>query len=90
MGVDFDVVLEYDGEDSVRNDFVCELDNFVYPSLRKWDGAYEGDLRDSSNKKHSLKTEEYSKYYICLSWGLNKIAPKIKSIKKIEVKQRIG
>ena len=82
MGRQFEIVLEYDGENPVRNTFLCEIDNLNYSVLRNWEDLYDSDLNKYSSKKHSQKTLELSDRFGCHSWGANNIECKIEAIKK--------
>lgn len=83
MSREFVVVLEYDGKNPVRNDFVCKIDELCYSSLRNWEDLYGNNvLGKHSPKKHSLKMSKMSKYHGCLSWGVNEIVPQIEKIKE--------
>jgi hypothetical protein len=83
VGREFVAVLEYDGENPIRNDFICVIDDLNYSYLRDWEDLYGNNvLTKISSKKHSLKTSKRSKYHGCFSWGVNEIIPQIEKIKK--------
>jgi hypothetical protein len=84
MGVRFEVCLEYDGKKTRRNDFICRLDDDTcYIHLKNWKGLYDSDLRAECIKENSLKLERMTYgYYLSFSWGIDKIVPKIKLIKR--------
>jgi hypothetical protein len=77
----FEITLEYDGEDPIRNTFLCEIDELYYSVLRDYEDLY-GIKSKYSHKKESVKTSEMSDYFMCLAWGTKEIAEKIESIKK--------
>ena len=86
MGRYFHVVLEYDGENPVRNTFLCEIGDFYYSELRYWEDLYDSDLRKHSDKKHSIKTQKVLDCGGFYSWGINNIPKKIEAIRK-EIEQ---
>jgi len=72
-----------DGENPIRNTFLCKIDELEYSSLRTWEDLYSGDLDHYSPKKDSLKTrKELYDCYACHSWGIESIANKIDAIKR--------
>ena len=81
MGRYFNIALEHDGENPIRNTFLCTIDDFNYSDLRYWEDLYDGDLCKFSSKKHSLQTRGMAEYG-CHSWGIDNIAKKIEMIKK--------
>jgi hypothetical protein len=81
MSRTFDVVLEYDGENPVRNTFLCKIDELYYSVLRDYDDLYGVGFK-CPRKKKSLKTSKMSERFGCYSWGTKEIAEKIESIKK--------
>ena len=76
------IVLEHDGENPVRDDFVCKIDELYYSCLRDWEDLYDNDLSKFSPKKNSLKTLRLSEGHGCYSWGINNIVLKIESVKR--------
>ena len=82
MGRQFRIALEYDGENPIRNTFLCEIDDLNYSALRYWEDLHNGDLNNYSSKKHSLKIRDLSEGSGCRSWGISNIENKIKAIKK--------
>ncbi|MDR2693158.1 MAG: hypothetical protein LBB74_02965 [Chitinispirillales bacterium] len=77
----FEIALEYDGEDPVRNTFLCEIDELNYSVLRDYDGLYYIDTT-FSGKEWSKRTSEMKDYYVGSTWGTKEIAEKIESMKK--------
>jgi hypothetical protein len=77
----FEIALEYDGEDPVRNTFLCEIDELNYSVLRDYDGLYYIDTT-FSGKERSKRTLEMKDYYVGSTWGTKEIAEKIESMKK--------
>jgi len=93
MGVRFEAVLEYDGEDPIRNDFVCRLNDYCYPALKTWDDLYNNILYKESLKSHALLTREYADDHPLLysQWGINEINLQIEKIKEqIEAKAKLN
>jgi uncharacterized Fe-S radical SAM superfamily protein PflX len=81
MSRQFVIVLEYDGEDPIRNTFLCEIDELEYSVLRDYEDLYYIDTK-YSKKEYSVKTSEMKDYFMCSAWGTKEIAEKIESIKK--------
>ena len=81
MGRDLRINLEYDGENPIRNTFLCGIDS-DYFALKKWEDLYGSGLDEHSGKKHSLQTLESSGNFGCHSWGIKKIDRKIEEIKR--------
>jgi hypothetical protein len=81
MSRQFDIVLEYDGENPVRNTFLCKIDNLQCSVLRDYEDLYYIGTK-FSEKKNSIKTVKMSKWFGCWTWGIKEIAEKIESIKK--------
>jgi hypothetical protein len=77
----FEIVLEYDGENPIRNTFLCEVDELCYSDLRDYEGLFGIDTK-VSHKKKSIKTSKMSKYHGCNTWGTKEIVEEIESIKK--------
>ena len=77
MGRQLSIVLEYDGENPIRNTFLCEINDFSYSELRYWEDLYDLDLCKTPYKKNSLKILEILDGYGCHSWGINNIVKKI-------------
>ena len=77
MGRDLNITLEHNGENPIRNDYICNIDGLNYLSLKDWDDLYDLDIYGHSPKKHSLKTLKLSKGYGTNSWKIDKIIPKI-------------
>jgi hypothetical protein len=80
MGRRFEIALEYDGEDPVRNTFLCEIDDLNYSELRDYKKLYHID-RYYPNKERSIEVEEMSEDYLRSCWGTTGIAEHIESIK---------
>jgi hypothetical protein len=81
MSRHLDIVLEYDGENPIRNTFLCEIDDFRYSDLRDYEDLHDIGLK-LSHKKESIKTRSMSDGYGCYTWGTKEIAEYIESIKK--------
>jgi hypothetical protein len=81
MSRQFVIALEYDGEDPIRNTFLCEIDELEYSVLRDYDDLY-GIESKYSRKKESVETSEKSDRFLRITWGTKEIAEKIESIKK--------
>jgi hypothetical protein len=81
MGRQFEIVLEYDGENPIRNTFLCEIDNLNYSILRDYEDLH-GIETKYTPKKRSIKTLKMSEGYGCFTWGIDEIAQKIESIKE--------
>jgi Na+/phosphate symporter len=81
MGRRFEIALEYDGEDPVRNTFLCEIDDLNYSVLRDYDDLYY-IKKKYPHKEYSVETEEMSEDYLRSCWGIKEIAEHIESIKK--------
>jgi hypothetical protein len=81
MGRQFEIVLEYDGENPIRNTFLCEIYDFEYSILRDYEDLY-GIEKKFSHKKASIKTTKSYAWYGCYSWGTKEIAEHIESIKR--------
>jgi hypothetical protein len=81
MSRQFVIVLEYDGEDPIRNTFLCEIDELEYSVLRDYEDLYYIDTK-YSKKEYSVKTSEMKDYFMCSAWGTREIAEKIESMKK--------
>jgi predicted S18 family serine protease len=77
----FEIALEYDGEDPVRNTFLCEIDELNYSVLRDYDGLYYIDTT-FSGKERAKRTSEMKDYYVGSTWVAKVIAEKIESIKQ--------
>jgi len=83
MSRQFKIILEYDGENPIRDTFLCEIYELEYSDLRDWEDLHDGYLDKFSRKKNSIKTlERLGNSYACNSWGIEKIAQKIEMIKK--------
>ena len=78
MGRCFHIALEYDGENPIRNTFLCDVDDLYYSDLRYWEDLYDSDLNRYGNKKCSLSMAETA----CYTWGIDNIAKKIKMVKR--------
>jgi hypothetical protein len=81
MSRQLEIILEYDGENPIRNTFLCEIDDFQYSILRDY-----RDLHDIgqkySHKKDSKETSEIPEWCGCYTWGTKEIAEYIESIKR--------
>jgi len=83
MSRTFEVHLEYDGDNPIRNDFVCDIYDLNYSCLRDWEDLHETDLRKYSSKKDSLMTLERSTgQFGPFPWGIGNIVRKIESVKR--------
>lgn len=86
MGRRFCIVLEHDGENPVRNDFICELDDNYYFYLKSWEDLYTNKMGKYPEKKISIKTKKLSDSSVPYCWGINEIIPQIEAVKQeIEV-----
>ena len=81
VGLRIITYLEYDGENPIRKDFICELENEAVP-LKKWEDLYTSTMTEYSSKKDSLKTIKDSAHYGTHSWSINKICPQIEAIQR--------
>jgi hypothetical protein len=54
MSRQFDIVLEYDGENPARNTFLCKIDNLQCSVLRDYEDLYYIGTK-FSEKKNSIK-----------------------------------
>jgi hypothetical protein len=84
MSRQFKIVLEYDGENPIRNTFLCKIDELEYSVLRTWEDLHDfRELSKYSSKKNSIKTLELlGDSYACSSWDIEKVAKKIEMVKK--------
>jgi hypothetical protein len=84
MSRQFRIVLEYAGENPIRNTFLCKIDELECSILRDWEDLHNFEyLYKSSGKKHSIKTLELlGDFRACFSWGIEGIAKKIEMVKK--------
>jgi len=77
----FKITLEYDGDDPIRNTFLCAIDDLDCSVLRDYDGMYYIDST-YSGKEESLQTSEMRDFFAPCTSGTKEIAEKIESIKK--------
>ena len=83
MSMPFVAFIEYDGENPIRNHFVCEIENANSFALREWEDLHGSSLCTSYNgKKDSLQIVKHSDRRGATRWAIDKIPIRIEALKK--------